>query len=79
MLNEPHYYLNIKFIKQVMEKRNFTVKQLAKEFDISERRINNYLQGKVFKKVPFKIWYMFYSKLNLKFKELITTEPPELQ
>lgn len=76
-MNKPHYYLNIKYIKQVMKERDINVKQLVEGFDISERMINNYLQGNLPRKIPLIVGAMFCFKLNIGFYEILTTEPPE--
>ena len=71
-------YLNIKFINQIMEERGITVKQIVEGSDFSERRIKNYLQGNLPKKVPLLVAVLFCIKLNIGFNDILTTDPPSL-
>lgn len=60
-----------------MEERGITVKQLVEGTDFSERMIKNYLQGNLPKKVPLLVAVLFCKKLNIRFNEILTTDPPK--
>ena len=76
-MKRQSYYLNTKLIKQVMKERGVTVKQLADEYDYSERILNDYLEGKRQKNIPLKIGIILRTKLNIKIEDMLTSEPPE--
>ena len=70
------YYLDLEVIKKIMDEKNLNACLLTEGTDMSEKRLTRYLNGTVYKRVPYDIAMLLRTKLDTKIEDFVTTVPP---